>query len=158
MNPARRSFLTSSATLAMGAGLLLGYGSCFAVGMRYLYPAAPRTKRWQFVSEVARIEDGGQVKLKIPGGGGVVIARQGTDGTVDDFIALSDTCPHLGCKVHWQPTQRQFFCPCHNGAFDAQGKGISGPPGDAGQVLASFPLRVEDGLLFIEVPEKGLEV
>ena len=140
------------------AALAASYGTLIFFFLRYLYPAKAVPTRWQFVSEVARIEDGGQVTVKLPNGGGVVIARQGASGGVEDFIGLSDTCPHLGCKVHWQSTERRFFCPCHNGAFDAQGKGISGPPGDAGQELARFPLKVERGLLFIEVPTEGLEV
>ena len=74
-DPGRRSFLTSSASLAMGAGLVLGYGSCFGVGLRYLYPAKAVPTRWQFVSEVGRIEDGGQVTVKLPNGGGPWAAR-----------------------------------------------------------------------------------
>ena len=31
-----------------------------------------------------------------------------------------------------------------------------GPPADAGQSLVKYPLRVDNGLLFIEVPLEGL--
>lgn len=68
------------------------------------------------------------------------------------FAALSSTCPHLGCQVQWQPQHGRFLCPCHNGAFDASGRAIQGPPADAGQFLSSFPLKIEEGLLLIEVP------
>ncbi len=38
------------------------------------------------------------------------------------------------------------------GTFDAQGAGTGGPPGDAGMELPRYPLKVDGGLLFIEVP------
>ena len=70
----------------------------------------------------------------------------------EDFIALSSICPHLGCKVHWETQNQRFFCPCHNGAFSAAGVSTAGPPFDVHQNLARFPLKVENGNLFIEVP------
>ena len=54
--------------------------------------------------------------------------------------------------MHWEPQNERFFCPCHNGAFDASGKATEGPPATAKQELKQFPLRVENGLLYIEVP------
>ncbi|MHC4822169.1 MAG: QcrA and Rieske domain-containing protein [Planctomycetota bacterium] len=87
-----------------------------------------------------------------PGGARVVIARQGAAAEAESFMALSSTCPHLGCQVHWEAHNDRFFCPCHNGVFDPSGKGTEGPPGDAGQDLPRYPLKVEGGLLYIEVP------
>jgi Rieske Fe-S protein len=42
--------------------------------------------------------------------------------------ALSATCTHLGCQVHWDSETTKFRCPCHGGVFDAQGNVVSGPP------------------------------
>ena len=95
---------------------------------------------------------------RVPGGEKVTIARRGETGTVDDFIALSSTCPHLGCQVHWEPLHERYFCPCHNGTFDPDGVGTGGPPGDAGQSLPRYPLRVEGRLLYIRVALSGLGV
>ncbi len=36
-------------------------------------------------------------------------------------------------------------------SFDAAGKGISGPPGDAGQTLPRYDLRVDEGRLFLGI-------
>ena len=99
---------------------------------------------------------GAALDFEGPTGVKAVIARRAENGTVDDFVALSSVCPHLGCQVEWQAHENRFFCPCHNGAFDAEGKAISGPPAAAGQELAAYPLKVENGLLFIEVPVVGL--
>ena len=106
--------------------------------------------------ELDRIDKGESLEFEAPTGVKIVIARRGTDGTVDDFVALSSTCPHLGCRVHWEPHNNRFFCPCHNGVFDPQGKAVEGPPAAAGQDLPEYPLRVESGLLFIEAPVVGL--
>lgn len=42
--------------------------------------------------------------------------------------ALSGTCTHLGCQVRWDAETTRFRCPCHGGAFDAQGNVVEGPP------------------------------
>ncbi|HJO04219.1 MAG TPA: Rieske 2Fe-2S domain-containing protein [Acidobacteriota bacterium] len=90
-----------------------------------------------------------------PAGETINVVRYASSGTAEDFIALSSTCPHLGCQVHWEPYNDRYFCPCHNGVFDPEGAGVSGPPGDAGQSLPRYRLSIEDGLLFIEVPVGG---
>ncbi len=152
----RRGFLARTSTLAMAAGLVAGYGSCFSAGARFLYPAATTARGWQYVLDVASMQEGESKVFRAPNGATIVIARQGSAGNVDDFIALSDICPHLGCKVKWEAHRDRFFCPCHNGVFTPQGVGIEGPPGDAGQSLARFPLEIRKGLLFIEVPLERL--
>jgi hypothetical protein len=58
--------------------------------------------------------------------------------------------------VHWEAANDRFFCPCHNGTFDAAGRGTGGPPGDAGQSLPRYALKAEGGLLYIEVPTASL--
>jgi len=75
---------------------------------------------------------------------------------VGDFLALSSTCPHLGCQVYWESNKSRFFCPCHNGAFDSQGNATEGPPAKAKQQLLRFSLMVENGLLFIQVPTESI--
>ena len=45
-----------------------------------------------------------------------------------DYVAMSNICTHLGCRVRWVAQRNQFFCPCHNGVFDKQGLVVSGPP------------------------------
>ncbi|MCB1217214.1 Rieske (2Fe-2S) protein [bacterium] len=148
----RRGFLRQATGLAMLGALVAGYGRFAGMAMEFLYPSQPAAEDWQFVSSVASFRQGDSLAYRAPRGDKVTITRQAESGTADDFIALSSTCPHLGCQVHWEPHNDRYFCPCHNGVFDPSGKGIGGPPGDAGQSLPRFPLKVEDGLLYILVP------
>ncbi len=152
----RRGFLEKTSKVAMTAGLVGGYGGLGAVALRYLYPARPEELSWQFVLRVDEMKVGDSVRYEGPSGETINIARQSRTGSVDDFVALSSTCPHLGCQVRWEPQNDRFFCPCHNGIFDPSGVATGGPPGEAGQRLAEYPLRVEGGLLHIAVPMERL--
>jgi Rieske Fe-S protein len=46
----------------------------------------------------------------------------------NDYKALSATCTHLDCIVGFQKEQGRIFCNCHGGAYDLNGRNISGPP------------------------------
>jgi menaquinol-cytochrome c reductase iron-sulfur subunit len=64
-----------------------------------------------------------------------------------DFIAMSNICTHLGCRVRWIADKQGFYCPCHNGVFAKDGTVISGPPP---RPLDRFETKVEDGILYIK--------
>ena len=166
-DPQRRSFLSSACSAAMGAGLLASYGTLGAYAARYLYPAKSQPKGWMYVTQAAAMKKGDAARYITPNGAAVTIIRQsesgdksggqsGGSGGAEDFIALSSTCPHLGCKVHWEQQNNRFFCPCHNGAFDPTGQPTAGPPADAGQALPQYALKIENGLLYILVQTTGL--
>lgn len=63
-----------------------------------------------------------------------------------DFVAMSNVCTHLGCRVRWVEDQNQFFCPCHNAVFDKQGQVVAGPPP---KPLNRYEVKVEDDQLFV---------
>lgn len=63
-----------------------------------------------------------------------------------DFVAMSNICTHLGCRVRWIPEREQFFSPCHNGIFDKQGNVVSGPPP---RPLDRYEIKVENEQLYI---------
>jgi len=166
-DPDRRRFLASGAvaTGAMAGGLALGYGMFFRCAGQYLYPSEEGTA-WMFVTSVANLAPGQAFSFQSPMGVPVVITRrsreQGAGSTENvpssgDFLALSSVCPHLGCRVHWEPQNERFFCPCHLGAFDPEGRPTAGPPLSANQSLPEYPLKVEGGLLYISMPIKPID-
>jgi Rieske Fe-S protein len=147
----RRRFLSAS-SLAMAAGLAGGYGTFAYMLGRFAYPAAESARGWLFVCQVDQLAPGAAMDFATPSGQRIVVARHGKGVSANDFLALSSVCPHLGCRVHWESNNNRFFCPCHNGAFDRSGNATAGPPLSAHQTLTRFPLKVENGLLFLEAP------
>ena len=155
-DPTRRDALGKGLGALMVAGVAVAYGGLGAIAARYLYPAAPATRRWMFVAELGRLAVGEAMEYVAPDGNTVTVARRTEGDDALDFVALSTICPHLGCKVHWEAHNERFFCPCHNGVFAPDGEPLAGPPAEAGQRLSEYPLQVKDGMLFIEVPVESL--
>lgn len=63
-----------------------------------------------------------------------------------EYVAMSNICTHLGCRVRWIEDQDQFFCPCHNAAFDKDGEVLNGPPP---RPLDQYEVKVEGDQLFV---------
>ncbi len=154
----RRGFFSRLSGWLMGLGLLSGYGAFGAYAARFLYPARPEPRAWLYVGRLEELGQSETLSYTSPAGDPVLITRQGDSGAESDFIALSSTCPHLGCKVHWEAANERFFCPCHNGTFDTAGMATGGPPAAAGQHLPRYELKVENDLLFINVPLRGVPI
>ncbi|HZX45487.1 MAG TPA: FAD-dependent oxidoreductase [Candidatus Nanoarchaeia archaeon] len=55
------------------------------------------------------------------------------DGKVRKFSGI---CPHMGCGVLWNSTEKTFDCPCHGSRYTAYGKVVNAP--------ANHGLEVED--------------
>lgn len=147
-NPSRRELLS---LIAMGAGLLLSYGLFALQGLLFVLPRrlAPRTRRI-FAGQIDQFEVGAIKSVLDLQGNEILIKRDGKK-----LRAFNSTCPHLGCRVHWEDDRRRFFCPCHNGAFNADGVATEGPPAAAGQSLATLPLEVDSrsGVVYLEVKD-----
>ena len=59
--------------------------------------------------------------------GSVWLIRQ-PDGSTPPVIAYTAECPHLGCAVNVTKDGKSFACPCHNSAFELDGKPINPIP------------------------------
>jgi menaquinol-cytochrome c reductase iron-sulfur subunit len=148
----RRNFM-SLATWAIGGLISLGLG---IPAIAYIIGPAlnrNRTQDWIRLGPVSKVE------LKTPTLFKFTIQRQ-TGWIVNeeevsvyiltengrDFVAMSNICTHLGCRVRWIADQEEFFCPCHNGVFDKQGTVVSGPPP---RPLDRFEVKVEGDQLLV---------
>jgi menaquinol-cytochrome c reductase iron-sulfur subunit len=66
------------------------------------------------------------------------------------FQVFAINCAHLGCPVRWFPQSNLFLCPCHGGAYYADGSLAAGPPPRG---LFEYHYKIENGKLFIKAGE-----
>jgi menaquinol-cytochrome c reductase iron-sulfur subunit len=148
----RRDFL---ATLTWAIGALLGAGLGIPAVAYIIGPALQReeTQEWIELGSTTKVELGTPTlfKAKVQRKTGWIVDEKQLsvyllteDGR--DFVAMSNICTHLGCRVRWIANQDVFFCPCHNGVFAKDGTVLEGPPP---RPLDRFDVRVEKGTLFI---------
>jgi menaquinol-cytochrome c reductase iron-sulfur subunit len=50
---------------------------------------------------------------------GSVFLGRDTQGEIQCF---NTRCPHLGCTIGFNGNEQRYFCPCHESAFDLEGK------------------------------------
>jgi menaquinol-cytochrome c reductase iron-sulfur subunit len=62
------------------------------------------------------------------------------------FQVFAINCAHLGCPVRWFAQSQLFMCPCHGGAYYADGSRASGPP-ERG--LFEYPYSIANNNLMI---------
>ena len=148
----RREFM-GFATWAIGGLLSLGFGIpaiAYIIG-----PALKESSSlaWIRIGSASKVELGTPTlfKTKIRKQTGWIINETElsiyilTDNG-RDYIAMSNICTHLGCRVRWIAKNEQFFCPCHNAVFDKSGEVLDGPPP---RPLDRFEIKVEDEQLFV---------
>jgi nitrite reductase/ring-hydroxylating ferredoxin subunit len=74
----------------------------------------------------------------------------------DEVIALWQRCPHLGCRVSWCESSREFECACHGSTFNRAGEVRSGPaPRGMDQfaiVTTSDTIEVDTGIIIEGAP------
>ena len=64
----------------------------------------------------------------------------------NQIVAFGPQCTHLGCAYHFENSQNQFVCPCHNSVFSIDGKVVSGP---APRPLDRYETRLQNNQLEI---------
>ncbi|HVO99781.1 MAG TPA: Rieske 2Fe-2S domain-containing protein [Bryobacteraceae bacterium] len=122
-----------------------GYQSWISLGSIDQFPSG-QTRLATYRNPVANASDGETAEI--------ACWVRHTDG--DHFQVFAINCAHLGCPVRWFPQSGLFMCPCHGGAYYADGSRASGPP-ERG--LFEYPFKILDGKLQIqagEMPTPGL--
>lgn len=148
----RRTFL-SIGTVAIGS---LISASIAIPAIAYIVgPALKKNEEqeWTYLGSASKVELGVPTlfKVKIERQAGWIVDERELSIYVltDDsrnFVALSNICTHLGCRVRWIDDDQLFFCPCHNAAFAKDGRVASGPPP---RPLDQYEIKVEDDQLFV---------
>ena len=146
-------------------GLLLGgfvaslaatYGLFSSYSLKFIFPERkpPRLRR-VFLAFVSDISQGESRSILMPSGDQLLLSNTRNIGaeTGNSFVAFSNSCPHLGCKVFWEAQQERFICPCHQGIFDAEGKAVSGPPAQSGKDLRNYSVEVQGNSIYALIEE-----
>lgn len=142
----RRRFLTA---LTLGIGALVGAAASVPVIAVILSPVwRRRSPAWVSVGRVDEFVVGRTVKVTYeepealpwagPSGSTAAWLRRESE---DRFVVLSAYCTHVGCPLRWSERAGLFLCPCHGGAFYADGSVAAGPPP---RPLPLYPVRVRD--------------
>ena len=92
---------------------------------REVYHSSKGIIRQNFCIPKSRLEN-------IPIGNGAVVIYEGKRVGVyresaEEYHIVDTKCPHLGCRLEWNPDEKSWDCPCHGSRFDYSGRLITGP-------------------------------
>jgi Rieske Fe-S protein len=157
-NSKNRSSISRRGLLLGGflASLAATYGLFASYAMKFVFPERkePRLRR-VFLAFASDIPQGDSKSILMPSGDQLLISntRSIDAETGNTFVAFSNSCPHLGCKVFWEAQAEQFICPCHQGIFDAEGQPVSGPPAQSDSNLKHYRIEVEGNSIYALIEE-----
>lgn len=148
----RRDFM-AFATWAIGGLISLGMG---IPAIAYIIGPALKessTQEWIRIGSASKVELNNPTlfKTKISRQTGWIVNETELSIYVltengRDYVAMSNICTHLGCRVRWIADQNQFFCPCHNAVFNKEGEVVDGPPP---RPLNRYEVKLEEDQLYI---------
>ena len=136
--------------------LAVAYGTLTAFAFRFIFPShLSGPARRIFIGFAAEIGVGESKLLALPSGDQLLVSNTGRIRLEagSSYVGFSNRCPHLGCRVHYDSSQRLYICPCHQGIFDSDGVAISGPPAQAGQRLKSYRIALEGKSMYAVVED-----
>ena len=128
----------------LGAGLAAGAGAVAASVpvARFLSPAAATGAALRAEIPADRVGLWSAQRVLVGGRPGFVVRTPG------EIYAVSGVCTHLGCIVRWQRSRKLFFCPCHGGRFDVEGRVLGGP---APRPLARLEVEELPGSIIVRI-------
>ena len=112
-----------------------GFDSWIKLGAVDAFPRG-ETRLAEYINPITGPSDGATAKV-------ACWVRHSED---DKFQVFAINCAHLGCPVRWFAQSQLFLCPCHGGAYYADGRRASGPPP---RDLFQYKHRIESGTLMI---------
>jgi cytochrome b6-f complex iron-sulfur subunit len=93
------------------------------------------------VGRLDELPPGGGLRASLGGDDSVIVVN--VDGSVRAFRAV---CTHEGCPLGWNAQQHLIRCPCHGGAYDTNGRVVSGPPPAP---LTALRVAVDHGAIYV---------
>ncbi len=135
----RRNFLTN---LFAFVPLSLGFLGITKMSMDFLTPTRKAQLRKVFATNLGDLPINGTKEMTDLKGNKFNLIRTGER----EVKALSTSCTHLGCSVYWEADKNRFYCPCHQGVFDADGNVVSGPPPTK---LDSYETEIDGSNIYI---------
>ena len=136
----RRSFLSTA--WKVGFGLMAAAGAVTSLGLLKPQLAAGFAAIVRTIAPDKVPEAG---VLEVPEARGYLVNVGG-----DDVLALSETCPHLGCRVPFIDGTNRFECPCHGSKFTREGDYVEGP---APRGMDEYATEIVDGVIEIDTTE-----
>jgi len=119
----RRSFLVWLASVVLALGGLF-------MGATVVQALMPPSRSIDGKTKVGTLAIAKLADLQV---GKPVLAEYGDDvlflvkKSATQVAVLSQTCPHVGCKLSYNVATKQFDCPCHASHFTIDGKKLGGP-------------------------------
>lgn len=142
----RRTFLN---TLFGGWVIALFSGSFFAL-MKFAFPTLGKEPDFVVLKTGDFIDIPNNSVKPFAWGGKLGFFFKKPDGTK---TALKGVCTHMECNITYKPEDKKFYCACHKGWFDMEGKVLEGPPP---KPLEFFDIKEEGEKLIIA--KKGVKV
>lgn len=145
-NQGKRSFIQ----VLLGIGVVAWLGGVVAAVIKYLAPpkdtggdqnsialgpedSIVNNPKWKNDSFIFKFKNKPAILVKTPTG---------------NYRAFSAECTHLQCIVEHQPDNKVFFCNCHGGKYNLDGKNIAGPPP---LPLEEYDVATENGEITVSV-------
>ena len=145
MAPSRR-------TMTRRSLLRRGWKACTG-----LLAAAATWTSWELLRPLAASGAGGKLHIGAAADykdGTATFVREGRLWLVQaqgTFLALSQKCPHLGCRVPYCESSGRFECPCHGSVYDIGGEWIQGP---SPRGMDRFPLSLDGEVLVVDTTKR----
>jgi nitrite reductase/ring-hydroxylating ferredoxin subunit len=139
MSPTRRETLKDAWTV--GTGLLAG---------------AAAWTTFEALAPLANLDGTGKLSLRPEDSyeeGSATFVREGhlyVTRAKGQLFAISQKCPHLGCRVPFCAGSGRFECPCHGSIYNVAGEYVSGP---APRGMDRYPITIEEGRVIVNLAE-----
>ncbi len=151
----RRSLL-KWAVRGIGASVAAMVGiPALIAGFSPVWRYRARQQEWQSIGPVEAFPVGDMrkriVSLPAEAWGRGALRRQAVYAwrpSQTEAIVYSRNCTDLGCPLTFDPGSQCFFCPCHGGIFDKDGRRMAGPPS---RPMYRFASRIRNGEILIDL-------